>query len=158
MSHTLLKSYEALWRPSNQMRVANADLAKQLGATQLGARLWRLKPGQASTWHRHLTQEEIYLLLEGEGRIRVAGEILTLYPMDTLRVALGTLRQIFNDTDDDALWLVFGAPPEQANTLEMSEKELAWQYPQGPRQLPAELGGGEFEPAEGDDAGTGVDR
>ena len=37
----------------------------------LGARLWRLAPGQASTRHRHAAQEELYVVLEGTGRMRV---------------------------------------------------------------------------------------
>lgn len=38
------------------------------------------------------------------------------------------------------------APPEFANTLEMSEEQLRDMYPDGPRALPPELGGGEFSP------------
>ena len=49
------------------------------------------------------------------------------------------MRQVFNDTDADALWLVVGAPPEVANTLEMSEETLAFMYPDGPKALPPEL-------------------
>ena len=56
----------------------NTDLGKQLEATRLGARLWRLAPGQASTRHRHIEQEELYVLLEGRGRVRVDDELLTL--------------------------------------------------------------------------------
>jgi hypothetical protein len=48
-------------------------------------------------------------------------------------------RQLFNDTATDQLWLVVGAPPEPANTLEMSAAELDWIYPDGPKALPAEL-------------------
>lgn len=146
MEYSILRAGEAFWRPSNQMRVANTDLAKQLGAEQVGARLWRLEPGQASTWHRHRSQEEIYVLLEGEGRIRIGEETLTLGPLDSLRVPPETLRQVFNDTEGDALWLVFGAPVEAADTRAMSEETLAWMYPEGPRALPPELGGGEFNP------------
>ena len=47
--YRLLKSGDAFWRPSNQMQVENTDLAKQLEAETLGARYWRLHPGQAST-------------------------------------------------------------------------------------------------------------
>lgn len=50
-----------------------------------------------------------------------------------------TVRQPFNDTGEDQLWLVVGAPPEPANTLEMTDAELAWRYPDGPRALPPEL-------------------
>jgi uncharacterized cupin superfamily protein len=141
MGFRVLAAEEAHWRPSNQMGVLNTDLAKQLGARQLGARLWRLRPGQASTKHRHRAQEELYLLLEGTGRLRVEDELLTLEPRSAVAVEPGTMRQLFNDTDEDQLWLVVGAPPEFANTLEMSDEDLAWMYPDGPKALPPELEG-----------------
>jgi uncharacterized cupin superfamily protein len=131
------------WRRSNQMGVLNADIAKQLGAKNLGARMWRLEPGQASTKHRHGAQEELYMLLEGTGRMRIGDEVHTLQPHDVLLVEPRTVRQLFNDTDADALWLVVGAPPELANTLEMTEEQLADLYPDGPKALPPELEGGQ---------------
>ena len=67
----VLDAGDAFWRPSNQMGVQNTDLAKQLEIATLGARLWRLRPGQASTRHRHFEQAELYVLLEGTGRMRV---------------------------------------------------------------------------------------
>jgi quercetin dioxygenase-like cupin family protein len=147
MSYRLLRAADAYWRESNQMGVLNTDLGKQLEASTLGARLWRLRPGQASTRHRHSTQEELYVVLEGEGRIRIGEESLTLAPGDTLLVPPGTIRQVFNDAEagegKDSLWLVVGAPPEPANTLEMSAEQLRQLYPDGPRALPPELGGGE---------------
>ena len=139
-----LRAADSFWRESNQMRVLNTDLAKQLGASALGARLWRLRPGQASTRHRHFDEEELYVVLEGRGRIRVGDEVHTLEPMDSLLLTPEHVRQVFNDTDAEALWLVVGAPPELANTLEMSPERLAAIYPDGPRALPPELGGGEF--------------
>ncbi len=139
MGYRVLTAGEAYWRPSNQMGVQNTDLAKQLGAEHLGARLWRLAPGQASTRHRHILTEELYVLLEGSGRIRVDGELLTLAPLDALLVDPGTVRQPFNDTGADALWLVVGAPPEAANTLEFSEETMATLYPDGPKAMPPEL-------------------
>lgn len=147
MAHRLLRADDAFWRESNQMRVLNTDLGKQLEADSLGARLWRLRPGQASTKHRHQREEELYVLLEGRGRIRVGEEALELEPLDALVVEPGTVRQVFNDTAAEALWLVVGAPPEGANTLEMSEAQLRQLYPEGPRAMPPELGGGEFRPS-----------
>lgn len=141
MAHRLLRAAEAFWRPSNQMSILNTDLGKQLEAGALGARLWRLAPGQASTKHRHREQEELYVLLEGSGRVRVDEEVLTLEPLDSLLVEPGSVRQLFNDTDADQLWLVVGAPPEPANTLEMSNEQLRELYPDGPRALPPELAG-----------------
>jgi uncharacterized cupin superfamily protein len=141
MSFTILRAENAFWRPSNQMGVLNTDLAKQLSASTLGARLWRLTPGQASTRHRHLTQHELYIVLEGTGRIRVEDELLTLTVFSTLLIEPGCVRQIFNDTSTDALWLIVGAPPEAANTLQMTPKQLAALYPDGPKALPPELTG-----------------
>lgn len=139
MAFRVLPAADAFWRPSNQMGVLNTDLAKQLGAATLGARLWRLAPGQASTRHRHVRQDELYVLLEGRGRVRVGDELLTLEPLSALYVEADTVRQVFNDADADALWLVVGAPPEAANTLEMTPEQLARIYPDGPKALPPEL-------------------
>jgi uncharacterized cupin superfamily protein len=137
--YAVLEASDAFWRPSNQMGVPNTDLAKQLGADTLGARLWRLAPGQASTRHRHVRQVELYVVLEGTGRVRVDGDLLTLAPLSALLVQPRTVRQVFNDTDAEVLWLVVGAPAETANTLEMTDELLADLYPDGPKALPPEL-------------------
>jgi uncharacterized cupin superfamily protein len=142
MSYRVLDAADAYWRPSNQMGIQNTDLAKQLGARTLGARLWQLAPGQASTRHRHIDQAELYVLLEGTGRIRVEDQLLTLDRLSAVHVGPETVRQVFNDTDRDALWLVVGAPPEAANTLEMTEEQLRLLYPDGPKALPPELARG----------------
>ena len=78
-------------------------------------------------------------MLEGTGRIRVDGELHTLEPLSAALVEPASVRQVFNDTEADALWLVVGAPPEPANTLEMSPERLARMYPDGPKALPPEL-------------------
>ena len=135
----VLHAGDAFWRPSNQMGVLNTDLAKQLGASTLAARMWRLAPGQASTKHRHFTQAELYVVLEGSGRIRIADELHTLEPLSSALVEPDVVRQVFNDTDTDVLWLVVGAPQEAANTLEMTPEQLAALYPDGPKALPPEL-------------------
>ena len=139
MTHRVLAAGDAFWRPSNQMGVDNTDLAKQLEIDALGARLWRLAPGQASTRHRHRQQAELYVLLEGTGRMRVDDELLRLEAHSSVFVEPDTVRQLFNDTDGDALWLVVGTPAEPANTLEMTEEQLRFLYPDGPRALPPEL-------------------
>jgi quercetin dioxygenase-like cupin family protein len=140
MSHRILRAADAHWRPSNQMGIENTDLAGQLEARTLGARLWRLRPGQASTRHRHHDAHELYLLLEGEGRIRIGHELATIEPLDAILIEPEDVRQIFNDTDTHQLWLILSAPPEPASTLRLTPEQLAWAYPDGPRALPPELG------------------
>ena len=139
MNHRVLPASAAFWRPSNQLGVLNTDLAKQLGSDELGARLWRLAPGQWSTRHRHRIQTELYLVLEGTGRMRVDGELLTLPPLSAVLVEPAAVRQVFNDTREDQLWFVAGTPSEAANTLEMSDELLAFMYPDGPKAPPPEL-------------------
>ena len=145
MPARVLHAGDAHWRHSNQMGVLNSDIGKQLEAAPLAARFWRLTPGQASTKHRHTTQTELYVVLEGTGRMRIgsddAVEPLTLAPLSTVLVEPDEVRQVFNDTDADALWLVVGTPPEVANTLEMTPEHLAQLYPEGPKALPPELAG-----------------
>jgi quercetin dioxygenase-like cupin family protein len=138
--YKVLPAGEAFWRPSNQLKVQNTDLAKQLGAETMGARMWRLEPGEISTKHRHPLTTELYVVLEGTGRMRIAEESFTLEPLSAVLVGPDEVRQIFNDTEESALWLVTGAPPENANTLEMSPEQLAFMYPDGPKARPPELG------------------
>lgn len=139
MAFRIVRASLAQWRRSNQMGLLNTDLARELQANSLGARFWRLQPREASTRHRHFEQEELYVLLEGTGRMRVDDELVTLAPLDAVLVEPRSVRQIFNDTDAAQLWLIVGAPPELANTLEMSEERLRELYPDGPKALPPEL-------------------
>jgi uncharacterized cupin superfamily protein len=137
MGHRLLSADTALWQPSRLMGVENCDLAGQLATPGLGARLWRLRPGQANARHRHRTQTELYVLLEGLGRLRVDGELLTLEPMSAVAVDPESVRQVFNDTAADQLWLVVGSPAEPTRTVE----DMAFMYPDGATALPPELAG-----------------
>ena len=139
MSYRVLRAADAHWRLSNQMGVANTNLAAQLEASTLGARLWRLKPGQASTRHRHRDTHELYVLIAGEGRIRIGEDLHTVEPLSAILIEPGDVRQIFNDTADEQLWLIASAPPEVADTTAMTPQQLEWAYPDGPKALPPEL-------------------
>jgi hypothetical protein len=81
------------------------------------------------------------VLLERTGRIRADDELLTLSPLSAVLVDPHTVRQVFNDTDCEQLWLIVGAPPEGDDTLEMTAETLACIYPDGPKALPPELEG-----------------
>jgi hypothetical protein len=50
--------------------------------------------------------------VEGVGRIRVEGETLTVPKYGGVLVGPDQLRQVFNDTDSEVLWLIVGAPEE----------------------------------------------
>ena len=138
------------WRPSNLMRIPNADFLERTGSENLGARLWRLPPGSANTWHKHIRQEEFYFVLEGVGRMRVGGATLTVPMHGGVLVGPEQLRQVFNDTDAEVLWLIVGAP-EELEFLQGSKSQnldLSLIYPEDPTQLPPELAGRQWPPKE----------
>jgi uncharacterized RmlC-like cupin family protein len=66
------------WRPSNLMKIPNADFLERTGSANLAARFWRYPPKSAGTLHKHIRQEEFYFVLEGTGRMRVGEETLTV--------------------------------------------------------------------------------
>ena len=67
----LIRPEDLFWRPSNLMKIPNADYLERTGSENLSARLWRLPSRSANTLHKHIRQEEFYFVLEGVGRMRV---------------------------------------------------------------------------------------
>jgi mannose-6-phosphate isomerase-like protein (cupin superfamily) len=135
----LIKPEDLFWRPSNIMRIPNADFLERTKSEILSARFWRLPPKSASTLHRHPKMEEFYFVVEGTGRIRVGDQTLTVPKHGGLLVGPRELRQVFNDTDAEVLWLIIGAPEQEMAPGETLDMKLI--YPEDPKQLPKELDG-----------------
>jgi len=142
--YRLIKPDDLHWRPSNMMRIPNADFLERTGSEILGARLWRLPPQSANTLHKHVRAEEFYFVVEGIGRIRVGEETLTVPQHGGVLVGPRMLRQVFNDTDSEVLWLIVGAPETELEPGQPFDKSLY--YPVDPSQLPPELKGAEWPP------------
>src|SRR6187431_3589999 len=100
-TYFIIKPTDLSWRPSNLMRIPNADYLERTRSENLGARLWRLPPKSANTLHKHIRAEEFYLVLEGVGRMRVGDETLTVPQYGGVLVAPEQLRQVFNDAESD---------------------------------------------------------
>ena len=137
------------WRESNLMKIPNADFLERTGSENMGARFWRLPPQSANTLHKHIRAEEFYFVLEGTGRMRVGDETLTVPRYGGVLVGPDQLRQVFNDTDAEVLWLIIGAP-EELEFLQGSKSkvDLSPFYPADPTQLPKELAGVQWPPKE----------
>ena len=130
------------WRSSNLMKIPNADFLERTGSENMGARLWRMPPQSANTLHKHIRAEEFYFVLEGTGRIRIGGETVTVPKYGGVLVGPDQLRQVFNDTDEEVLWLIIGAPEEMEFLKgSLSDMDLSLIYPEDPTQLPKELDG-----------------
>jgi hypothetical protein len=70
--------------------------------------------------------------------MRIGGKTVTVPRYGSVLVAPEALRQIFNDSPDEALWLIVAAPQEGRSGTKV---EPARFYPEDPRSLPSELSG-----------------
>lgn len=140
----LIKPEDHTWKVADPMKVPYTDLLERSKSEILGARLWRLPPKSANTFHKHVKAEEFYFVLEGVGRIRVGEETLTVPKHGGVLVGPGMMRQIFNDTDSETLWFIIGAPDNEFGPGEKFDINLFW--PVDPKQLPKELDGVTWPP------------
>ncbi len=140
----VIKPDDLLWRPSNLMKIPNADFLERTGSQILGARLWRLPPRSANTRHKHVRAEEFYFVLEGVGRMRVGDQTLTVPRYGGVLVGPSLMRQVFNDGEAETLWLIIGAPEAELEPKEKGNMKLF--YPTDPTQLPPELAGAAWPP------------
>jgi uncharacterized cupin superfamily protein len=70
-------------------RFAGGDL----DCERIGLALEAVKPGQRQAFgHRHQEDEEVYVILEGSGKMRLGGDEIEVAPMDAVRVAPGIMR------------------------------------------------------------------
>jgi mannose-6-phosphate isomerase-like protein (cupin superfamily) len=126
------------------MKIPNADFLERTKSEILGARLWRFPPKSANTLHRHPKMEEFYFVLEGVGRMRIGDETITVPKYGGVLVGPELVRQVFNDTDEEVLWLIVGAPEKELEDGQEMDRKLL--YPSDPTQLPPELSGSVWPP------------
>jgi uncharacterized cupin superfamily protein len=92
---------------------------RALGLDKLGFSYQRLDPDVRLPFgHRHAEQEEVYIVLEGSGRIKIEDEVHDISQWDAIRVAPGTTRAIESGSDGIA-FLACGAPVFEESDVEM---------------------------------------
>jgi mannose-6-phosphate isomerase-like protein (cupin superfamily) len=90
-----------------------------LEATAFGLSYQRLAPNARFPYgHHHKTQEEVYVVLEGSGRMKLDDEVVDIEPWDAIRVGKDTVRS-FEAGSDGLAFLAFGAPKSEAQDAEM---------------------------------------
>ncbi|MFL5909312.1 MAG: cupin domain-containing protein [Gaiellaceae bacterium] len=80
-------------------------LGGPLGAEQVALTYRRMVPGsggKGSYGHRHVTQEEIYLVLSGRLEFKLDDEVIEVGPRTAVRVAPQVVRSIWNEGPDEA--------------------------------------------------------
>jgi mannose-6-phosphate isomerase-like protein (cupin superfamily) len=87
-----------------ESRFAGGDL----DAVQTGVSHQRLKAGKRQQFgHRHDQAEEVYVVLAGNGRVKLDDEILDIGKLDAIRVSPETMRS-FEAGDEGLEILAFG--------------------------------------------------
>lgn len=100
---------------------------RQLGLERSGVSVQRLSPGFRTPFgHRHREQEELYVVLEGAGRMKVDDEVVELREGDLLRVPPESIRCL--EAGPDGIRVVaFGAPrTADQSTADDSEQHPGW--------------------------------
>ncbi len=87
-------------------------LRGDLGTEQVGANYLSVKPGRREAFaHRHREAEEVFVVLDGSGRVKLDDDVVELAKLDAVRIAPGVTR-CFEADDDGLQVLVFGARVE----------------------------------------------
>ena len=100
--------------PDIEARTAREPL--RLSASGLG--YYRYAPNYRTFGHRHAYQEEVYVVLSGDGRAKVGDSIVDLRQWDALRVAPKTTRA-FEAGPEGLEILAFGSPSDHNRDVEL---------------------------------------
>jgi quercetin dioxygenase-like cupin family protein len=92
--------------PDMEARFASGDLELE----RSGVGYERLSPGSRVPFgHTHKSQEELYVIVSGGGRVKIDDEVIDFKQWDAIRVPEGVWRN-FEAGPDGAEILAFGAP------------------------------------------------
>ena len=93
-----------------------ADITDAAQLRQSRARVWRYPPHTRGRRHADHAQEEVFVVLSGTLTMLLGDppERFDLPPTSVIAVEPMTALQVRNETDDELVLFIYGAPPEQA--------------------------------------------
>jgi len=105
-------------RPNVEGQAARlaADVTTAAQLAQSRARIWRYPPHTRGRRHADHAQEEVFVVLAGTLTMLLGDppERFDLPPQSVVAVEPMTPLQVRNETDDELVLFIYGAPPEQA--------------------------------------------
>ena len=130
MSFSVMRADEHEWeeRPFAEgappRRVSDVTSAGAL--TQSRARIWRYPPGTRGRRHRERVQEEVFVVLEGTLTMLLGDppERHDLPPQSVVAVPAGTVLQMRNESGEEVVVFVYGAPPVAGQAEHLDDVEL----------------------------------
>jgi uncharacterized cupin superfamily protein len=126
MSYTIknLRDVEDLAASQGFGEVQEARFAHgDLGSSQLGISLQRVKPGKRHAFaHRHQTAEEVYVVISGAGRVKLDDHVEEIKELDAIRVSPEVIRAF--EAGDEGLDLLAVSPRAQGDAEIV--QEFSW--------------------------------
>ncbi len=111
------------WRHGERYAARLFQIGRALGARKLGCRLVELPPGKVA-WpmHAHLVNEELFVILEGRGTLRLGDDRHALRSGDVIAIppGPGSAHQIVNDSETDLRYLCLSTM-EEPDIVEMPD-------------------------------------
>ena len=82
------------------------------------AALFKLQPGQKGPAHKHSTEIEIYIALQGKGTVTFNNEtVYTLSPKHVLYIPPKTTHETVNDGSEDLIFFGIFVPPVKLSDI-----------------------------------------
>jgi mannose-6-phosphate isomerase-like protein (cupin superfamily) len=103
--------------PDVQARFPKRELGSKIGAVSLQ----RLAPNVRYPFgHKHGDQEEVYVIIDGGGRVKLDDDVVEVRRWDAIRVAPATMRA-FEAGPDGLELLAYGAPIAEQSDAELDQ-------------------------------------
>lgn len=85
--------------------------SKDLGLKKSGLSYQHLRPNKRIPFgHSHAKQEEVYIIISGNGKMKLGNEIIEVKPLDAIRVESATTRALAAGAKG-LEFIVYGCPP-----------------------------------------------
>jgi mannose-6-phosphate isomerase-like protein (cupin superfamily) len=130
MGYRVLHAADLVWveRPADEGRAARsaADLTGPANLSESRARLWRLPANTRGVRHRELSQEEVFVVLDGTLTVLLGEppERFDVPRWSVVSVEPGTAVQLRNEGDAETVVLAYGAPPVAGQAEYLDDVEL----------------------------------
>jgi len=108
--------------PFGELGYDKLFLKEKLGLTSMEISVNRWPPGtEPERPHRHYNNEEIYIILRGEGEIIVEDQVIPVKEGSVVRIPPHSARRHRNRSDDDLIALVLQARENSLITWTMTD-------------------------------------
>jgi mannose-6-phosphate isomerase-like protein (cupin superfamily) len=103
-----------------------ADITTAASLQHSRGRVWRYPPGTRGRRHADHAQEEVFVVISGTLTMLLGDppERVDVGPQSVVAVEPMTPLQVWNETDEELVLYIYGAPPEQAGADFFDDVEL----------------------------------